>query len=178
MRQLFSIVTVCAAVLIAAASPCRAAYTFRDLHPAGAQGVNSAALAVQGGQQAGIVNTSNPRATVWNGTAASAVNLHRPTTFLSTSYANAVWGGRQGGRQELVVEHEGINGFQDHAILWSGTAESWMDVHPGPAYSTSSIEGMNAARQVGYAYLGFVNEATPHAATWADEMALLGELGA
>ena len=160
------ILSAAAVLLCLTAAPSPAAYTFRDLHPAGY--TNSIAVAVHGRDQAGYVNHFGPRAMAWGGTAESAVDLHAAAPFLSPSQAHAVWGGRQGGHQTLVVQHEGSGHFVDHALLWSGAAGSVVDIHPGPEYSTSYIHGMNATRQVGSAYLGFGNEGRRRAGYWTD----------
>ena len=63
-----------------------------------------------------------------------------------------------------------MNGIASHAGLWTGTAASWIDLHP--AGSTSSIAyGTSGSQQVGRAIVGLVGRAslwTGSAASWID----------
>jgi autotransporter-associated beta strand protein len=101
-------------------------------------------------------------ALVWNGTAASAVDLN-PTGF-SQSYANATNGSIQVGY--------GYENNDNHALLWSGTAASAFDLNTGlpAAYGFVSAQAfrVNAAGDIwgiGYTpYFGYAVEWVPGAA--------------
>ncbi|MFY7895957.1 MAG: hypothetical protein ACOVP8_06970, partial [Phycisphaerales bacterium] len=87
----------------------------------------------------GVVYGSNgARATVWNGTPASAVNLHppRPAPYID-SHAFAVHNGKQVGYA--------TTGQGPHAMLWSNTAASFVDLHellPVDSFSNSYATGV------------------------------------
>jgi hypothetical protein len=77
-------------------------------------------------------------ALLWNGTAASVVDLH-PAGF-SDSNATAVSGAGQVGY--------GYSEGSNHAFLWSGTAASALDLHPflsdlGPVFTDSTATAID-----------------------------------
>ena len=75
---------------------------------------------------------------------------------------SGVSGGRQVGYTTV--------GIAARASLWSGTAASWVDLHPADA-TDSSASGVSGGQQVGVAYLGTVARAslwTGTAASWVD----------
>lgn len=84
-------------------------------------------------QQVGISSLGGfTQATLWTGTAASAVNLN-PAGF-ETSVATGTDGTRQAG---TAWNGSGFSAVT-HAGMWSGTAASWVDLHPasGALYSS------------------------------------------
>jgi hypothetical protein len=107
-----------------------------DLNPTDISGIlRSTALGTSGTQQvgtaAGTPTDYNDYATLWTGSADSAVILH-PTQFgyLANSAAEATNGTEQVGYGELawtgyVLANPDIN----HALLWTGTAESAIDLN-------------------------------------------------
>jgi uncharacterized membrane protein len=126
-----------------------------DLHPEGF--LNSLALGVHGASQVG---GGNGHALLWHGSAASVVDLH-PTGFLH-SIARAVHGSIQVGEGFIQVG-EAPNGHLDqHALLWQGSAESVVDLHPA-GYMNSRAYGASSAGQVGQ---GSVDVARGHALVW------------
>lgn len=82
-------------------------------------------------------------AALWIDGPGGYVNLHPADPAILGSQANAVHGDRQGGTIRTIDE-------EDHAAIWSGTAESLVDIHP-PSATSSYIHGMWGDQQVGYA---------------------------
>ncbi len=134
--------------------------------------VGSIALATNGTQQVGWRGGINddgdgppPEAILWSGTAASAVSLQPPGTY--ESYALAMDATRQ----------VGLVNFG--AALWSGTAESWVNLHtllPG-TYSGSEATGISMHEGVitisgraftsgGSVAMLWTNRPTPLEPTW------------
>ncbi len=85
-------------------------------------GVESIAYGVHAGQQVG---RRNGVACLWNGTAASRVDLHPSGVFAPESGALGVHGGQQAG---YVLHWIGEDAYQ-RAQLWNGVAWSGMDLH-------------------------------------------------
>jgi autotransporter-associated beta strand protein len=155
------------------------ATTAVNLNPAGFS--SSAALGTDTTNQVGYgiptvvgLQPVSPHALLWSGTASSAVDLN-PAGF-SGSYANAVGsspvldppGGASpplgGGTQEVGY---GYTGGKTHALLWTGSAGSVVDLNPttGPVdISTISSEalGTNGRQQVGWVS----NGNNPNAVMW------------
>jgi hypothetical protein len=91
-----------------------------DLNPAGSSG--SIAWATDGNQQVGVgLNRSqqDDKALLWSGSAGSVIDL-TPSTFLSGA-AYGVAGGHQVGY--------GDTGSAQHALVWAGSADSFLDLH-------------------------------------------------
>lgn len=75
------------------------------------------------------------------------------------SHARASYGGNQYGTVNIA-------NFV-RASMWSGTAESWVSLHPGAAYEHSTIWGAYGNQQVGHAIFGGIAEGGPaHASIW------------
>lgn len=114
-----------------------------DLHPPGAS--QSSASATDGSQQGGSVNS---HAALWSGTAASWIDLHPPGA--TTSEISAMANGEQAGRAEFPASS--VPGFptpnQTHAGIWSGSVDSWIDLHPASA-EWSEIRDTSGSQQVG-----------------------------
>jgi hypothetical protein len=123
-----------------------------DLNPAGI--TESFANGVAGSKQVGYGYGSstgdNNHALLWSSTAASKVDLN-PTGF-TESYANDViiTGGVTTATTAEVGSGAGsaTNG-ETHALLWTDTAASKVDLHPTTGYSFSEALGISAAGQVG-----------------------------
>ena len=166
-----------------ALSPSAAAVTitYTDLHPG--QASESSAYAVSGTQQAGRARLFLPglgiydHATVWSGTAGSLLDLH-PAGAVS-SQVNGLSGSQQAGFA-IVGSYPGPfpNTNAQHAALWSGTAASFVDLHPaGAAYSLA--HGIGDSQQVGA--VRFDTNALPdleheHAALWTGTAASFVDL--
>jgi hypothetical protein len=113
----------------------------------------SVAFGVSGNQQVGYMTAPDhfqlpQQAVLWNGTAASAVSLD-PVQLESQS-SNAARGsvayGIGGGKE---VGFAAVISGQVHAILWSGTAASAVDLNPAGS-SNSEAFATNGVWQVGY----------------------------
>jgi MYXO-CTERM domain-containing protein len=101
-----------------------------------------------------------PRASLWQGSAESWVNLN--PAGASSSLANGIHADQQ-------VGWASIAGTQ-RAGLWSGSAASWVDLHPAGA-TTSTAWGVHDGRQVGSAIFGGIARAglwEGSAASWVD----------
>lgn len=130
------------------------AESFVDLHPPAHPSSTSVAHGASGGQQVGWVNhvadELYARASLWNGTAESWVDLHPPYSPINPVYyrgsaALDVSDGQQVGYAWVAGEVE-----YPHASLWSGTKESFVDLHPGSGPGSSRAYGVSGGQQVGY----------------------------
>lgn len=101
----------------------------------------SKALATSGRYQAGyVVIDSVRRASVWNLSSATRVDLHPPGVM--HSLIQAIDGERFAGSCHLL-NHE------NHAALWNDANSTWIDLHPVGAASSFAL-GASAGRTVGY----------------------------
>ena len=83
----------------------------------------SIASGVEGGFQFGSSRFGNQwRATMWNGTAESAVDLHVGDEVRDSTFINGAGDGQQVGRLSVPGN--------DFASLWTGTADSWVNLNP------------------------------------------------
>jgi hypothetical protein len=114
-------------------------YTAIDLTPSGSSS-GSYGLGISGSQQVGYVGNRN--AMLWNGSAASYVDL-MPSGF-DSSVANGTNGIQQIGYGSPIEGH-------NHALLWSGSADSYVDLNPS-GFSSSCGLGIYGTQQVGYGY--------------------------
>jgi hypothetical protein len=104
------------------------------IHPSGFR--SSYATGISGDQIVGWGapdNTTDVHALLW--TSRGVVDLN-PKGFTS-SYATATDGAQQVGRSA-------------HALLWAGSAESVVDLHPASGYLFSAATGVSGGEQVGY----------------------------
>jgi hypothetical protein len=135
--------------------PASAQWAIVNLHPNDPGITGSFLNGGRDGQQVGyatLVNTAAvPNARVWNGTAASWVDLHPPGA--ARSIALRVSNGKQVGYAYF--------GNIPRAILWSGSAASWIDLTP-PGSGSSFGLGISGTQQVGQAARG----ANVHAGFW------------
>jgi uncharacterized membrane protein len=122
------------------------AASYVDLNPTGY--ASSIANAVDGAFQVGAGGQLGQfHAVMWNGSASSVVDLHPVGNYIK-SEALAISGNTQGGTATVPA----IGQLPDvpHAFIWHGTAASGVDLNPFP-FLASSIDGVSAAGQVGYA---------------------------
>lgn len=124
-----------------------------NLNPLGMPGAAySEAYATSGSQQVGVgwssgASPETGEALLWNGTAASAVNLN-PAGY-DQSAANFTNGSQQVGYATLDASN------LTHAMLWNGSAASFVDLNPSGYYASAAF-GTDGTRQVGTAsYLPF-----------------------
>jgi len=126
-----------------------------DMHPV--EGLSSAALAIDGNQQAGYVElptqspSSNYRASLWNGSS-NWIDLSPAESESSCVYT--MYSGRQGGYAFIGNEY--------HACLWSGTSSSWVDLKP-TFTPYSIVYNMDSRQQVGVIGAGMYE----HASVWS-----------
>jgi hypothetical protein len=85
----------------------------------------------------------------WAGTAASAVDLN-PTNLTGFTSSSA-YGISANGSQQVGVGSGSGTGFESHALLWSQTAASAVDLNPTnlTGFTSSSAIGTNGSQQVG-----------------------------
>ena len=122
-----------------------------DLHPSGLFRY-SEALGVSGDQVVGRGEVPDIHALLW--TSQGVVDLN-PSGF-ATSVAVATDGAHQVGSG---TPPPCCNG---HALMWFGTANSVVDLHPVSGYSGSSAFGVNGGQQVGEGTAGTLS----HALLW------------
>ena len=140
-----------------------------DLNPAQLGITSSGAMATDGVHQIGFGSGSGSvHALLWSGTATSAVDLH-PTglpVHIADSRALGLGGNQQVGFVDLPSPAPGVDGPM-HGILWSGTADSAIDLNPTdlPGMTNSYAISTNGIQQVGW-----IDSAPfgphPHAVVW------------
>jgi IPT/TIG domain len=99
---------------------------------------------------------------LWQGTAASAVDLHPANFALST--AQAVSGNTQVGYGQFPAGEPQPSFVVSHALLWSGTAASAVDLNP-VGFRESYGLGVSGNTQVGYGF-GLATGGKIHALLW------------
>ena len=148
--------------------------------------VTAQAFGIGDGQQVGCGNslvragkgTLQPgpnHALLWQGTAASAVDLNTSSGF-DSSCAFGVSAGKQIGT--------GVKGPNSLAILWSGTGKSVISLHPDKGFLQSGGTAISGAQQVGFGLTAaFVEpgvERLPisrfHALLWTGNKATVADL--
>lgn len=140
--------------------------SFVDLHPTGAD--QSVAFATTGSQQAGHTYHADLRgyhAALWSGTAASWVDLH-PTAASYEGYAptGSEVSCAVGGLQAGWVYFEYPSFYRTHAGVWSGTADSWLDLNPD-GYDSSWIFATTGTIHVGETFTTAEQDGA-HATLW------------
>lgn len=112
----------------------------------------SMAYAVHDGVQVGDSGGSpfsSAYATLWRGTPESIIILHQfddsPNPVIDYSAAYGVHRDQQVG-----VSGSANHGFE-HAVLWTGTADSQVNLHPGSGWHSSAAYGVHEGWQVGSA---------------------------
>jgi hypothetical protein len=126
-----------------------------DLTPSGF--MSAGAAATDGVQQVGQGSTGGEsRALLWSGTASSAVDLHPAALgYIYSSGASGVGGGQQVGTG--LVRREGPYApIRSHALLWTGSPESVVDLHPC-GFDESDALAVAAGRQVGVGVIAGTN---------------------
>lgn len=125
-----------------------------DLHPNGFS--DSVADATDGVQQVGGGHpaiSGGAHALLWSGSADSVVDLHPRDVYVVYSVAHGVSGGQQVGATINSSARPGINSIgRWHAVLWTGTADSVVDLHPSWCRESSAV-AVAAGRQVGFCVL-------------------------
>lgn len=98
-----------------------------------------------------------PHALLWNGSAASVVNLN-PAGFIASRAYDA------SGASQVGSGDGSPTSQNTHALLWSGTAASVVDLNP-TGFTTSVARGVSGTRQVGYGS-GTSTGSKSHALLW------------
>ncbi len=132
-----------------------------DLHPTGLpkdstlKFSRSEALGIGGDQQVGFArygsDDAESHAVLWTGTAESAVDLSPPGLSSSTHIFSTIAIATNGSQQIGYSEGSGETGpALEHALLWSGTADSMVDLHQylPPGFGSSAAAGIDAAGNV------------------------------
>ena len=131
------------------------AATFRDIHPAWAGATGSEVNATAGGQQVGNATFGSPpsHASLWSSTSESWVDL--TPVGADGSYAFGIDGGQQAGYI--------VSGGSTFAAMWSGSAGTYGDLHPGWTGATASRAlDADAGQQSGYV----LTNGLEHACLW------------
>jgi len=138
-----------------------------DYHPTNLSLETSYGSAVSGVKKVGYgfgASTGTAiHALYWNGGPADVVDLHPPT--FDYSYGAGVYS--DGESVNVQVGYGGgsiATGDNEHALLWSGTVASVVDLHPISGYIASAAHDVYAASQVGY---GITPQGDAHALLWS-----------
>jgi hypothetical protein len=156
-------------VLVACGSA-RAQWTATALQPVGTiRGASAGELVGSAPSGPVVFGNRTARAGVWNVSTGSFVDVNPdqaqadPEGFV-ISDLGGVGGGQQVGAVSAVIvldQQPFLWTVFTHAGLWSGTAASWIDLHP-QGFDTSYAYGVDAGRQVGQV----INSSSSHAALW------------
>lgn len=116
---------------------------------------NSAAYGAWGDHQVGYIGAGSTvyRAALWNGPANPVIDLH-PGGSMSAAFA--VHGNQQVGTV--------LFGSSERASIWTGSAASWLNVHPAAFASSSSLAGTSGDQQVGQVRM--LDTGATHASLW------------
>ena len=129
-----------------------------DLHPPGY--VVSGAMATTGtlqGGYGGLAGTGFSRPLIWSGTSHDAIDLTPPDVM--GGLVLGMSGDQQTGHVILAER-------TTHAMLWRGTAESAVNLHPLSGFFSTTAEDTNGRHQVGYG-LGPATGGENHALLWS-----------
>lgn len=138
-----------------------------DLNPAAFN--SSRAVATSGARQVGAGRNpvgpgeTTSHAVVWSGTAGSAVDLHPAGYLNSTALGISDTGTNQAGYGTVPIP-ETAGSVRLHALLWSGSAASVVDIHPA-GFTDSQALGFSGDSQFGYGITPDPNSRT-HALLW------------
>ena len=140
------------------------ASSYVDLNPAGF--ANSVAEAASGNLQVGYGDSASNGlryALLWSGNAASCVTLNPPNILggdiFDGSVAEAVSGGI-----EVGLGYDATPGSIEHALLWTGSSSSCVDLNPA-GFAESSAFGVSGGTEVGFVY-GPTTGSQVHAVLW------------
>lgn len=135
--------------------------SFVDLHDASrfltTQG-RAVSYLVQAGSGVPLAGNGSTHALMWRGTSGSVIDLH--------PIGSAKLGGREpytttlafGAHGQQVVGAGHSQGLTNHALLWNGSAENLVNLHP-PGSSNSRARAVGDGVQAGYATFGSIQKA-------------------
>ena len=135
-----------------------------SLHATYSAGILVRVFGSSGGQFVGSAGLL-PHAMLWNGLDAAPIDLHPTDLGFDSSGAYGTNGTQQVGSGGFHISDYPYG--RSHALLWSGSADSAVDLHPTniPGMTDSSAAATDGLQQVGEAW----NSATPsqpHALLW------------
>lgn len=137
-----------------------------DLHPSGF--TTSQALDVSVTKQTGWARLSNGRyhAMLWTCTAASRVDLN-PTNYEESQAVGIYATGPSTWKQVGFADSLALTNGDIHAMLWSSTAASKVDLHPNASFNFTETEALSGslAGQVGYGH-NYSGGGYSHALYW------------
>jgi hypothetical protein len=148
-----------------------------DLNPSGFG--DCYAYGISGTQQVGYGSGSatggsaNTHALLWSGSAASCVDLN-PSGF-SWSEAYGTSGTQQVGGGGGPAATGGLGYQNEHALLWNGTAASYVDLNPS-GFDYSEARGTSGWQQVGYGMNPANGDNIVHALLWCSSAAIYFDL--
>ena len=161
MKRLALLVGV--ALIAAAGSVFAGTWTVTNLGPSGSS--SSTASCAWGTQQAGTAHIGDStHAGIWSGTAGSWVDLN-PSGAAGSS-AGAICGTQQAGYCIIGYISGGMLCGYLHAAMWSGTADSWVDLHPSCAVGSFAY-GTSGTQQAGCVYRYIDSVWCVHASMWS-----------
>jgi hypothetical protein len=105
--------------------------------------VGSGIRAVYGNTEGGSTQITSNHATIWTGTAGSALDVH------PAGFADSLIAGLDANSQVGYGRLSTGSGSPTFALLWHGTAESYVNLHP-TAYHDSELTAVSGNTQVGY----------------------------
>jgi len=114
---------------------------------------SSRAYATTDATQGGMFLLGGGRAAIWAGSPDTVTLLHPAGS--SASEVHGVFGGQQAGFAQF--------GNSLHAMLWSGTPDSAVDLGPSSAYQDAQADAISADQQAGYVVTFDLGR---HAALW------------
>jgi hypothetical protein len=142
-----------------------------DLNPTNL--IDSYAFGASGTQQVGHGFGSNfEHALLWTGSAASAVDLHPTNLPITFSTAAATDGQHQVGQGWGLDPAGNRDWAHGHALLWSGSATSAVDLNP-PGFYASNAYGVRNGKQIGD---GVTTNNELHALLWSGTAASVVDL--
>lgn len=129
----------------------------------------SYAYGVGGGQQVGITTGLGlpQSATLWRGTPDSRTSLQPDALLLPGFLATQSQANATDGRQQVgwAFGADRTGTVRNHALLWSGTASSAVDLNPS-GFFASEANGVRDGQQVGFGETQINFSSTRHALLW------------
>lgn len=141
------------------------------------------AVSISGGQQVGYEYVPDGQAAtgydrhalLWSGTAASAVSLHPIVAQLQPPFTDSLALAVSGGQQVGWASRTTAAGETIHALLWSGTAASAVDLTPA-GFTYAYATGISGGQQVGYGLAPSLTTNQWHALLWSGNAASCADL--
>ena len=143
-----------------------------DLHPTGGGWINSYGNAISGNFQVGSIDggSGQGHAVIWAGSPRIVADLHQ-SKYVYTE-ARAMYGNQQVGTGNVMASAgHGFVTTSNHALLWTGTASSLVDLHPA-GFTDTFGTGAGVGKQVGFGMTPTSTNCPPscsvnHALVWS-----------